>query len=641
VSFDRIEQILRNGSGKPCAVFFVIVAVFCSLCSCAPQSPFMTRPDEMVQFSGGASFKGFDPVDAGDVVSATQVSNVYEGLLEYEYLKRPYQVRPVLCEEVPSLENGGISPDGLTYTFKIRKGVRFHDDPCFPGGKGREVTAHDFVYSFKRNIDAGLEPQGDWVFSEHVLGAQPFMELSARYFDPRDPTRRKLYAVEVPGFQALDDWTLQIKLSKPYPQLLWVLTMPYAFAVPHEAVDYYDGRQHPGEKTARELFRNHPVGTGPWILTQWRPGYKIEFVRNPHYWHTRYPTEEGEGPNPAIGWKGDRAEGMLADAGKKLPICDRLVGYDIREPAAAWRLFLSGQLATSGISKDYFEKVITPTQHLTPELARKGIRLIIRPSLSTSYIGFNFNDPVVGRGATPEEDEKRRYLRQAIACAIDQKRLIKVLANGRGQPASGPIPPGIPGYLGEHYEFAYNPERARQLLKQAGYPDGKGADGKRLRLTIDSAGAGSTEARQRAELYTEMLRAVGIDVEFREWSFVEYLRRTKQGATQMFVAGWVIDYPDAQNFLQLFYGPNKSPGINTTNYQNPEFDKLYEQILSMPDSPRRTELYEKMARMVTEDCVWVMGSYPLGFGLVQSWFKNYKPHDFPYANSKYYRIDPH
>jgi len=633
---DALQQVRSRAATTVCVAGLILLSFI--LASCSKESPFKAREGEMVLFTGDTNFKGFDPVDAGDVPTANQVSNVYEGLLEYHYLKRPYEVVPVLCEAIPTRANGGVSEDGLTYTFKIRSDVRFTDDPCFPNGKGRVVTAHDFVYSFKRNIDAGLEPQGDWVYSEHVLGVHQFMEISSRYHDPRDPARSKLYAMNVPGFQALDERTLQIKLSKPYPQLLWVLTMPYAFAVPREAVEYYDGNHHAGEKEERPLFRNHPVGTGPWILKGWQPGYKIEFVRNPDYKHMVYPSE---GEKDKDGVDIDAKAGLLKDAGKNLPICDRLVGYSIREPAATWQLFLSGQLATSGISKDYFDKIITPNYGLTPEMEAKGIRLIKRAALQTGYIGFNFNDPVVGRGTTPEESEKNRYLRQAVACAIDQERLIRVLANGRGVAASGPVPPGIPGNLAGDYEFKYDPRRAKELLAKAGYPEGRGSDGKRLRLTLDSPGAGSTESRQRSELYREMLDAIGIDFDVREWSFMEYLRRTKSGSTQMFTAAWVIDYPDAQNFLQLFYGPNKSPGINTSNYQKPEFDQLYEKILSMPDSPERTALYEQMSHMVVDDAVWVMGSHPLGFSLVQWWFENYKPHDFGYPNNKFFSIAPH
>jgi ABC-type transport system substrate-binding protein len=639
-------QPLRSRAATTvCAATLISLSLFCF--SCSKETPFQSRDGEMVLFTGGAAFKGFDPVTAGDVATANHVSNVYEGLLEYHYLKRPYTVVPVLCEEVPTVENGGVSADGLTYTFKIKRGVYFHDDPCFPDGKGREINAHDFVYSFKRNLDAALDLQGDWVYKDHVLGAQQFMDLAARYHDPLDPSRKKLYAVNVPGFQALDDRTFQIKLSQPYPQLLWVLTMPYGFVVPHEAVEYYDGAKHAGERAPRPLFRNRPVGTGPWILKEWRFGYKVEYVRNPKYKHMTYPTEgeeiveEVRQPDGTVTKqirKVDLEAGLLKDAGRALPICDRMIAYDIREPAAAWRLFLTGDLASSGISRDYFDKVVTTNLDLTPDLQARGIRLFKRAQMFTLYTGINFNDPVMGRGETPEQSEKNKKLRQAVACALDQERLIKVLVNGRAIPATGPVPPGVPGHLKPPYAFAYNPERAKQLLAEAGYPDGKGPDGKRLRLTLENGSAGSTDARQSAELHKEMLAAIGIDLEVRSWSWTEFLRRAKSGSVQMFQLGWVIDYPDAQNFLQLFYGPNKSPGPNSTNYQNDEFDKLYQQIISMPDSPERTEIYERMSRIVVDDVAWIMGNYPLVFGLVQGWYENYKPHDFGGPNAKFIRI---
>jgi oligopeptide transport system substrate-binding protein len=551
----------------------------------------------------GGDFKGFDPIDSGDVESANQVCRVYEGLLEYAYLDRPYRAIPRLAEALPE-----VSADGLTYTFKIKQGVRFQDDACFPGGKGRELTAEDFVYSFKRVLDPKLESQGDWIFINHVLGAQEW----ARAGDPRAP---------LPGFQSLDRSTLQFRLVKPYPQLLWVLTMPYAFAVPHEAVEYYGSN-----------FRNHPVGTGPFRLKSWRRNYRIEYERNPTFSGQSYP-DTGE--------PSDREAGLLEDADKPLPLLDRIVEYDVNEFYTAWQMFLGGQTYNSGINKDYFEKVITPQLGLSDSLKKKGIRLYKVPELATYYIGFNMLDPVVGQSPNPVENDRHRKLRQAIATAIDVEKYIAVITNGRYLAGNTPIPPGVLGHTDKPYSYKFDATQAKQLLAEAGYPDGRNAQGHPLRLTMIMPGAGSTDVRQQADFFTEEVHTLGIDFTVQQMTFTEYLRREHDGETQVFFAGWVIDYPDAQNFLQLFYGPNKAPGVNATNYQNPEFDRLYERILSMPESPERTALYEKMADMVNADCAWALIGYPLAYGLFQPWFQNYKPHAFPYANWKYYKMQPH
>ncbi len=325
---------------------------------------------DSVLYGIGGDFKGFDPIDSGDVESADQVCRVYEGLLEYAYLDRPYRAIPRLADALPE-----ISADGLTYTFKIKQGVRFQDDVCFPGGKGRELIADDFVYSFKRVLDPKLESQGDWIFINHVLGAQEW----AKAGDPNAP---------LPGFQSLDRSTLQIRLVKPYPQLLWVLTMPYAFAVPHEAVEYYGGN-----------FRNHPVGTGPFRLKSWRRNYRIEYERNPTFSGQRYPD---------MGETADRDAGLLEDAGKSLPLLDRVIEYDVNEFYTAWQMFLGGQTYNSGINKDYFEKVITPQLGLSDSLKKKRIRLYKVPELATYYIGFNMLDPIVGQSSNPFENDRHR-----------------------------------------------------------------------------------------------------------------------------------------------------------------------------------------------------------------------------------------
>jgi ABC-type transport system substrate-binding protein len=585
-------------------------AIIATAISCGPVFTSDSADNGNALCRVGGDFKGFDPVDAVDVESAREVSYVYEGLLEYAYLERPYHPIPRLTQGMPD-----ISSDGLTYTFTIKPGVRFIDDPCFPGGKGREVVAADFVYSFKRVLDPHLESQGDWIFAGHVLGADDWVKEIGAISGPVD------YSVPLPGFQATDKYTLQIQLAKPYPQLLYVLTMCYAFVVPHEAVEFY-GQQ----------FRRHPVGTGPFRLKSWRPNYRLEYERNPTFNGQTYPT---------TGEPGDRAAGLLDDAGKPLPLVDRVIEYDIREFYTVWQMFLAGRVFSSALSKDYFEKAIAPDLSLSPDLAKRGIRLYKVPELGTDYIGFNMLDSVVGASADPVINERHRKLRQAFASAIDVKTYVEVVFNNRYMPANSFLPPGVAGHTDKPYAYEYNLARARELLAAAGYPGGHDDHGNVLRLTMVLPGAGSTDARQEADFFEEALRAIGVDLVVQQLSFAEYIRREHDGETQVFWGGWVIDYPDAQNFLQLFYSPNKCPGINSCNYQNPAFDRQYERILTMADSPERTALYEQMADMTTADCVWALLDYRLEYGLFQPWFQNYKPHGFPYANSKYYKVLPH
>ncbi|NLB56305.1 MAG: hypothetical protein GX811_11180 [Lentisphaerae bacterium] len=547
--------------------------------------------------------RGFDPVKAGDVASGDAISKVYEGLLQYSYLVRPYRLEPCLASAMPD-----ISEDGLIYTFKIRDDIYFQDDPCFKDtdGKGRKLVAEDFVYSIKRVADIKSRSTGYWAFNNRIVGLDEFREASAG-------DSQVDYSLPVSGLVALDDRTLQITLSRPYPQLLWILAMHYAFAVPREAVEFYG-----------QDFLNHPVGTGPYILKSWRRNYRVEFVRNPKWEETGrvelYPSE-GE---PA-----DYESGLLDDAGKAIPFIDRVVQYVIDDVSIQWLKFISGELESSGISRDDWDAVVTQNNDITEELKNKGIRLYTTESLNVFYIGFNMTDPIVG---------SNKKLRQALTCAFNSEELIKFY-NHRVVRAKGPIPPAVAGYSDKPAKYPYNPELAARLLAEAGYPEGIDRNtGKRLQLTLEIGGADAS-TREFMELLSGFFRKLGVIVNpgYNNWpSFLDKLSRNQ---CQMFQLGWVADYPDAENFLQLFYGPNSSPGPNHSVYKNTEVDELYERVRVMKDSAERTELYKQMAELVIEDCPWIFMYTPMAYGLHHSWVQNYKPHDFPYGMLKYRKID--
>ena len=569
------------------------------------------RGGESVLYSQTARIRGLDPASAGEVSSSMAISRIYEGLLEYDYLARPYKVRPNLAEAMPE-----ISPDGLTYTFRIRKGIYFQDDPCFPGGKGRELVAGDFVYSIKRVADVKNASSGFWVFNKRIKGINAFHEASQKP-EPTD------YGMEVEGLRTPDDHTLVIELAKPYPQLLYVLAMSYGFAVPREAVEYY-GKD----------FSNHPVGTGPYVLVRWRRNSRIEFARNPKWAETgrveRYPS---------AGTPQQRAAGLLDDAGKPIPFIDRVVQYVIDDSSTAWMMFLSGQLSFTAISRDNWDAVITGDKKLSDSLARRGIELISAPTLDVYYIGFNWDDPVVGSSPDPEEDMRHRKLRQALSCAYDFDRMNRFM-NYRLYPLSGPVPEPLAGSLKEPSPYRFDLEKARRLLAEAGYPDGRDPKtGRRLELSIELGGA-DPNTRQRMELLADMYQRIGVVLKANYNTWPAFIEKMNRRQSQMFQLGWVADYPDAENFLQLFYGGNESPGPNHSNYRNPEFDRLYEQIRTMQDSPARTAKYERMAAIVVEDCPWIFMYQPMSFALKHDWIKNYLPHDFPYGMGKYLRIDP-
>lgn len=579
------------------AVFLCLLAA-----SCGQQDLDELRfEDEQVLYGQTSRIQGFDPAKSGDVASSMVISRMYEGLLQYSYLERPYQVEPLLAAAMPE-----VSDDGLTYTFTIRDDIHFQDDPCFPGGKGRELTAEDFVYSIKRVADVKNASSGYWAFNGRIVGLDDFRAAS----EGDAPTD---YDAVVKGLRALDDRTLQIKLTGPYPQLLWILAMHYSYAVPREAVEAYgDG------------FVNHPVGTGPFILHKWKRNYRIEFVRNPKWAETGrvefYPSEGSEE---------DRAAGLLDDAGKAIPFLDRIVQYVVDDSATQWMMFLSGQFSFSGISRDNWDVVITPDKNLVDDLAEQGIELITNPTLDLYYIGFNMDDPVVGRN---------KKLRQALSCAYDPDVLVKYY-NGRITPVYGPLPAPLAGFKPEPTAYSYNLEKARKLLAEAGYPNGiDPATDRRLELTIE-LGAATPDVRQRIDLLIDQFDQIGVVLKASYNNWPTFLDKMDRRQAQIFQLGWVADYPDPENFLQLFHSANVSPGPNHANYVSSEFDTLYEQMRVLLPGEEKDHLCEQMADIVIEDCPWIFMHQPMSYALVHHWLKNYKSHSFPYGMTKYRRAD--
>ncbi|MFO7958376.1 MAG: ABC transporter substrate-binding protein, partial [Candidatus Brocadiia bacterium] len=284
---------------------------------------------------------GLDPVQASDTLSGHVISQVYDSLYEYRYLGEPFALKPCLAATMPE-----ISDDLLTYTIPIKEGVHFQDDPCFAatGGKGRELTAHDFVYSIKRLADQGTKPRGWWLLQGKIAGLDEFHEVSVEHAAAKQPMD---YSMTVEGLRALDRYTLRIRLTEPFPQLKYVLAMSFTAAVPREAVEYYG-----------EDFHNHPVGTGPFRLKEWSKRQRLIFERNPTYREDRYPSE---------GSPEDREAGLLEDAGRLMPLVDEVYYTIIYEAQPAWIFFKQGYRDSSGISKDHFEEVITPDQDLSPE----------------------------------------------------------------------------------------------------------------------------------------------------------------------------------------------------------------------------------------------------------------------------------
>ncbi len=568
--------------------------------------PYEDPGERKVIYSGlGEDPHGLDPVQAGDTTSGGLVSQIYDSLYEYHYLKRPYELKPCLAAAMPQ-----VSEDGLTYTISIKRGVYFQDDPCFEDtdGKGREVVAEDFVYSIKRLADMANKPRGWWLLQGKIVGLDEFHDESVKRAPKQEPMD---YDQPVEGLRALDDYTLQILLTERYPQLKYALEMSYTAAVPREAVELYG-----------EDFVNNPVGTGAFRVKEWSKRWRLILERNPTYREELYP-DEGE--------EGDREAGLLESAGRPMPFVDEVHYTVISEAQPAWLYFKQGYLDGSGISKDHFKEAISTERDLNEDFVAKGVTLTKFSEPVVYYTAFNMEDPLVGAG---------KGLRQAMGLAYDTEWRIRAFDDGRSISAQGPIPPGLFGYDPEFRNpyKQFDLERAREVLAEAGYPGGVAEDGTQVEITYD-IGADSPGARQLAKAFADDMAKIGIKVEIVTNTWAEFLRKTHEGRLQVFSVGWILDYPDPENFLQLLYGPNRAPGPNASGYDNPEYNRLFEQMKAMDDTPERLAIIKQMVDIVVEDAPWIPGTHRISYSLRHAWLKNSKPHAMTGGYLKYRDVD--
>ena len=344
----------------------------------------------------------------------------------------------------------------------------------------------------------------------------------------------------------------------------------------------------------------------------WRRNYRYAFERRPGRDIARDATP------------------LLPDARDALPI-ERIVYLVMEDPSTRWLSFLSGGLDVAGdISRDNWDAVIGPDGELTEDMKRRDIRRLSKPSLDTYYIGFNLDDPVLGGNLK---------LRQALSCASDPRQW-ETLNAGRVVGSSGPVPPGIAGRLETPSPYAFNPEKAKALLAEAGYPDGiDPATGRRLTLVLD-LGRTDQEIRETAELFASFMDRIGVVVKLQYNNWPSFLKKIARREAQMFLIGWMADYPSALNFMQLFVGRNASPGPNRSNYANPDYDALYDKADTTLDDNARLALIAQMQERIREACPWIFLYHRKDNLLLLPHVRNVVLHDFPYGVEKHWRMIP-
>jgi oligopeptide transport system substrate-binding protein len=565
------------------------------LCSCGEGGNTAKKESGRVLYTNaGGKINTLDPALASDYTSSQMIMSFYDTLLQYDYVERPYKLIPSMLQSMPQ-----VSADCLNYKFKLKTDLYFQDNPCFKNKEERRITSKDVVFSFLRLADARVHSSGFWLWRGKVKGADEFYDKTAK-LKPGDMTP---YSGGCEGFEIIDDANFAIHLKKPDPRLLYMLAMSYSAVVSEKAAEFY----------GNDLSENI-AGSGPFSLVEWQRDYKIVLVKNPDFRAEYFAGAE----NPA-------------DRKRTLPLLDRVVCYLVKQPISGWLLFLQGELDLSSLDKENFEAVMTSAGDLSPALKDRGIRVLRMPDFQINYIGFSFTDSLLS---------KNLDLRKAISLAYNVGIRVKY-SNYSLIPGNGPVPPGVPGYDGSYVNpySEYNLEKAKEHLAKAGFPGGINPEtGKPLELSFD-LGDTSPLYRQLAELMRDDMKKIGLEIKPVLNNRPRFFQKLKEGQIQIFRFSWVGDYPDAENFLQLFYGPN-SGSCNRICYNDPVFNRMYEEILLMPDSPERTEKYMRMSVYLTGQCPWIFESFPTSYLLVHGWLENYLPHDFVFSRWKYLSIDP-
>lgn len=646
--------------------------------------------------------KYLDPASSYAVNETPFTYAVYEPLLGYHYLKRPYALEGRTAIEVPVPQY--LDKDGKTlpgdapseqiatsvYTFKLKPGTRYQPHPAlakdasgkylyqdlqpeqirgkyslldFPLDQAavstREATAEDFVYQIKRLASpyvptpiplynllnqyiVGLKDLGERLKAEQKAALQT---KSARdqYLPWRD-----LREVPLTGVRAVDDHTLEIKVIGKYPQFKFWLAMPMFVPIPWEADRFYAQRGMAGNTLT---FNAWPIGTGPFLLAE-QSANRYVLARNPNYREEFYPAE---------GMPGDRERGWLADAGKRLPLLDKVVFYLEKEREPEETKFMQGYYDTPDVSRlDIGFPLLKEEMDKTGRwqtIRDHAIEMVSTLEPNNWYIGFNMLDPVVGKGDTPEQQEKNRKLRQALSIATDWEEYAAVFFDNYGpsEAAMGPLPPGLFGYVPG--QAGINPvthvwqdgravrrpiEDARRLLALAGYPDGREAKtGKPLVIFYDSNGVGPAY-QARLDWQVKQFAKLGVQTEVRANDYNRFQDRIRKGNEQVYFWGWFADYPDPEDFLFLLttsQGKVKFDGENASNYSNPDYDKFYDRMKALPDGPERQALIDQMVQIVQQDAPWSYGIFPGSTGVYQSWLHNAKPTVIINDRLRYLRVD--
>lgn len=535
--------------------------------------------------------ESLDPAKAFSDDSLFISAQVLEPLYQYHYLKRPYEIQPLLADGLPQ-----ITEKGTVFRIKIKKNVFYHAHPAFKNGR-RELVAEDFVNEFKRLALRDLKSPGKSLFQGLVKGFDQYSETIQHDW-------KKINKVPLEGITAEDKYTLVIRMNKSEPNMTYYLALNFMSPMPWELIEHY-----------RNTFHHEIIGTGPYKMVSFNGNY-FDLERNKDYREDFYPTS------------GDRyanVEKLLDSSKERIPFIDKLRFYVTGNEQERWDKFFRKEIDLLTVPKTFLPRLYDSKGELTDDLKNSGVVLKHFPTLANRWLAFNMRDPLVG---------KNEFLRRAIAYAIDYSKYIQVLSQNTNLRANSILVPGISGYLpAKEFRFRYDPKLAREYLKMAGFDKPE----KMPTITYSTRGNQGVNMLE-AEYIKKQLEAVGLKVNIQVLTFMEFLAKGRAGELMFFTDNWLFDYPDGENILQLLVSTN-FPGINKSAYSNPVVDELYLKLKETTNPDQRNEIIHEMERIVFDDLPWIPMMYESSFVLHYPELKNFRKSSVIRNYVKYLKVE--
>ncbi len=599
--------------------------------------------------------KHLDPAISYSAEDWQFMSQIYEPILEYSYLERPYVLQPLTANKMP-VKTYNPETQQTKYKISLKEKIFYQPHPAFAKnsmGKyiyhhmsraeassytnieefthtgTRELKAADYVYQIKRLANPKINSPIFGFLSNYIVGLGELRtEISKA--QAKDKTQcLDMRDFKLEGAKVIDDYNYEININGEYEQFIYWLEMLFFAPMPYEAIQFYC---QAGLEVNNIDIDTYPVGTGPYYLKENNPQRRIILKKNPNF-HPDFYTEQGTIE--------DQATGLLDRAGQRLPFIDKIIFSLEREGTPYWDKFLQGYYDRSRIGSTNFNSAMNQSSgelELNEFLLDKGVNLSITDTLSIGYWGFNMLDKDIGGLSTD-----KILLRQAIALAFDMEEFIIIFLNGRAKVAAQPIPPGIQGYVAEqNIEYSKKLAKAHSILEKLGYKNGSDKNGKKLKLYYDVVSSGDPNQRALIGWIVKQFEKLGIELIVRATDYNRFQDKIRNGQVQIFSLGWNADYPDPENILFLFYGPNSKvehDGENSSNYKNPEYDLLFEEFMAAKDKNKRNELIAKMITILQHDQPWIWGYFPSDYVLANAWYDPVKPSAVSLNTLKYANID--